>query len=468
MSPLSPENHDFQIERAQLGPVRELALKFNKDTTVSPHPHVVQSFLTPPQSPAVVRGKGRSAIPRETFLTPLQSPKINLVAQRASTFGKELKAGKRPSFIQKDPHNPFNNSMLWNTDESISIDDPELLVAETMPVVGSARDYEKVFKEDDQTSVTVPSDDSFLINLDDSTATRDDALLYKQHDHSVEVRKVKSKAKKDQKDVKKSKKSDKDATNSKAKSPKSKQKRVVFSGIAPLYPSWDFGKVKKIELPPVSSTTIHAAIIIQRMMRGWWRRLNFRVQLLTYRLENRERLTSEALERVWNDTEAKKNKFYDIMKGKMDRRQDREIEKKVTCRSQGQQIIEYLRKDNKKIREDTDRIKRKFREQKEKQLSLEAASEQIAQNMEVLQVHTKRFQETHNQLARIEPVYQDKVATLEDSYAQAKAYCDTEHICKLKYLNAMEKIVTMVQDRCTNRKLVDKVVDLMLSIDVDE
>ncbi|GAX23058.1 hypothetical protein FisN_15Hh042 [Fistulifera solaris] len=463
MSPLSPENHDVQIERAQLGPVRELALKFNNDTTVSPHPHVFQSFLTPPQSPAVFRG--RSAIPREAFLTPLQSPKINLVAQRASTFGKELKAGKRPSFIQKDPHNPFNNSMLWNTDESISLDDPELLVAQTMPEVGSARDYEKISKEDDQTSVTVPCDDSFLIHLDDSTAMKDDVVLDKEHDDSVEVKQVKSKAKKDKKDAKKSKKSDKD---SKAKSPKSKQKRVAFSGIAPLYSSWDFGKVKRVELPPVSSTTIHAAILIQRMMRGWWRRLNFRVQLLTYRLENRERLTSEALERVWTDTEAKKNKFYDILKGKMDRRQDREIEKKVTCRSQGQQIIEYLRKDNKKIREDTDRIKRKFKEQKEKNLGLIAASEQIAQNMEVLQVHTKRFQETHNQLARIEPVYQDKVATLEDSYAQAKAYCDTEHICKLKYLNAMEKIVTMVQDRCTNRKLVDKVVDLMLSIDVDE
>jgi hypothetical protein len=468
MSPLSPDNHDVQIERAQLGPVRELALKFNKDTTVSPHPNVFQSFLTPPQSPAVFRGQGRSTIPREAFLTPMQSPKINLVAQRASTFGKELKAGKRPSFIQRDPHNPFNNSMLWNTDESISLDDPELLVAEMMPEVGSARNYEKVSKEDDQTSVTVPSDDSFLINLDDSTAMRDDVLLYKQQESFVEVREVKPKAKKDKKEAKKSKKSDKDATTSKAKSPKSKQKRVAFSGIKPSYTSWDFGKVKKVDLPSVSSTTIHAAILIQRMMRGWWRRMNFRVQLLTYRLENRERLTSEALERVWNDTEAKKNKFYEIMKGKMDRRQDRDIEMKVTCRSQGQQIIEYLRKDNKKIREDTDRIKRKFREQKEKHLNLEAASDQIAQNMEVLQVHTKRFQETHNQLSRIEPVYQDKVAMLEESYAQAKAYCDTEHICKFKYLNAMEKIVTLVQDRCTNRKLVDKVVDLMLSIDVDE
>lgn len=436
-----------------------------------------EAFLTPLQSPKISIQNNKNKL--NSLSTSLQSPKINLVAQHSHKTAGAAK--KRPSFIQKDPNNPFNNSMLWNTDESNSLDEQELLVAQSMPKVVTFSDDAVTNKEkallscdDDNTSVTVPSDDSSFTGtppyFDDSTRRDDedddddDPVPSRQG----KVKKTKKDSKNEAKQSKTRKGSGKLATTTTASSTtrkrsKSKDRR----SLAQSYTSWDFGKVKHFHLPPMTTTTRNAVILIQRMMRGWWRRLQFRVQLLTYRLENKEHLTSVALEKVWTETEEKKNKFYDIMKGKLDRRQDRELEKTVTCRNQGQQIIEYLRKDNKKIREDSDRIKRKFKDQKEQQDRLITTSDQIAQNMEVLQVHTKRFQETHDQLMKIEPVYKDKVATLEESYAQAKAYCDTEHICKLKYLKAMEKVVTMVQDRCSNRKLVDKVVDLMLSIDVD-
>lgn len=483
MSPQSSQGQ-LNIERTQPGPVRELAMKFDKDTIVSPRVSAkgVQSFMTPPQSPAVFRAVQSRSMPRETFMTPLQSPKVNLVTERAAKFGIQTKPGKRPSFIQKDPNNPFNNSLLWKTDDQILLDEPEVPKQESMPElkVEDVVDFEaesiqnaqedKSFKNnDDNTSITAPSDDSSFTATNDDSAVRDDASPFTEHDSLRQVdtqkEKKKKKDKKEKKESKKSKKKHNETDKKKRSKSKDKRRKSLTNRT---HASWDFGKPKKIDLPPVTSTTIYAAISIQRMMRGWWSRLHFRIQLLTYRLENKERLTSAALEKVWIENQEKKDRFYEILKGKIDRRQERELEKTVTCRQEGQQIIEFLKKDNKKIREDTDRLKREIKEQKTQHARLEMTSDQIARNMKVLQVYAERFQESHEQLIQVEPVFKAKAVGLEDANEQAKAYCDTEHICKLKYLRTMEKIVMMVQDRCTNPKLVDLVVDLMLSIELDQ
>ena len=233
-------------------------------------------------------------------------------------------------------------------------------------------------------------------------------------------------------------------------------------------PRWDFGLPKTFAKPPKTAVTHRAATQLQRMMRGWYQRLKFKVQLYTYKLNNRDLLTHQAKLAVTQDLEERKAQFYQAAHARAERRKasqsqiqdvDAQLEKEQ------QRMIAKLRKDNKKERETNEELVTGIRSMKEQNKRLEAANASTVESFDTLRKHAKKIFETHEKLRKVEPKYREAAERLQESVDQRDAYCRSEHKTRLLYVKLVGNLVTLLENHPQDDGLVAEILEMILQLE---
>jgi hypothetical protein len=233
------------------------------------------------------------------------------------------------------------------------------------------------------------------------------------------------------------------------------------------YPTWEFGKTKHFEKPRDNEKTREAAICVQRMVRGWWQRLQFRIQLLEFKLLHRDVLTRQAVKKVHERKELRKNMYNKKMK-EVANKELAKVTDAEKCAYESQRIIQFLRKQNKKLREKNQKIYEASVNLKQENDRLEGVNWHTGDTVSQLSAYAKHIQETHDKLVHVIPKYQDSIFELQEGLDLRNQYCALEHKTKLLYLKCAGHVITKVEFCCRDADLVDEIVGYALQMDASD
>lgn len=207
-----------------------------------------------------------------------------------------------------------------------------------------------------------------------------------------------------------------------------------------------------------------AAKQIQRAMRGWWQRVQFRVALLQHKLDTAEDRTKEEISQVHECIQCRKKKFDEKIK-----KQKQAELKKVTMvestATEGQKLIFSLRKENKKLREKNTKIYKATHSLKAANTAFEAANSTTGDSHSALKEQAKTIEETHEKLKEVVPAYEANVEKYKAALQAHRTFGNTEHQIKLLYIQTVGTIVEMMEDRCRDTNLTEEIVEYCLAVE---
>lgn len=252
--------------------------------------------------------------------------------------------------------------------------------------------------------------------------------------------------------------------------PKKTKKKSVTENPKPVrqtetkYKCWEFGKKKSFVPPKNNKKNNAAAIQIQRIARGGWQRMQYKIALLQHKLDTSEECTCFALDQIQKRLEAQKAAYLKKMQAKAKKNLEKETVGSRAARD-AQDIIAYLRRDNKKLREKNEKLFASMSELKHENDRLEKASEEMAAAFDVLDGHTKQINKVHQHLQEIVPKYKNAVRELEEALKNRQEAFGAEHKVKNSYMNTVSDIVETMEDRCKDSNLVEEIVTYLLESD---
>jgi hypothetical protein len=236
------------------------------------------------------------------------------------------------------------------------------------------------------------------------------------------------------------------------------------------YPSWEFGKVKSFVRPdPKSSRNQKAAVHIQRYIRGWWARLQYKIAVLQFKLQNKDLLTWRALAKIKDKTQTRKEKMVRKLHDKHVQRLQKKTKEQRTT-EQAQTIIQALRAENKKLREKNARIIDACRNVKDQNDRLSTTTTAATDHISILTQHAEHIQQTNTKLLVVEPQYRKSVEVVAEAVEIRRQYCLCERQMKLSYVKCIGTMVDWIEDKLKDKEedLLDEIIGYVLDTeDVD-
>lgn len=130
-------------------------------------------------------------------------------------------------------------------------------------------------------------------------------------------------------------------------------------------------------------------------------------------------------------------------------------------------IIEYLRKENMKLRNQNDTMRKDFKSLKENNQRLMEANASAGQSFQALNDHAKQLNNTNAKLIRNVEGYKAQLEKLKDDLKTRQAYYLAEAEARLAYQKTMAQIVGAIQDKCRDAQLVEDVVIMALECEAE-
>jgi len=125
--------------------------------------------------------------------------------------------------------------------------------------------------------------------------------------------------------------------------------------------------------------------------------------------------------------------------------------------------VKYLKKDNEKTREHTKDMEADIEEMKETNHRLVEASASAGASLDSLEKQRARIAEHNAKLEENLKKYSDQNKQLEKDLANRQAYFEAENKIKRDYEKAMEKIVDLMEDKCDDSDLVERIMTAQLT-----
>jgi hypothetical protein len=138
------------------------------------------------------------------------------------------------------------------------------------------------------------------------------------------------------------------------------------------------------------------------------------------------------------------------------------------CAYESQRIIQFLRKQNKKLREKNQKIYEASVNLKEENDRLEGVNWHTGDTVSQLSAYAKHIKETHDKLVNVIPKYQDSIFELQEGVDLRNQYCALEHKTKLLYLKCAGCVINKVEDCCGDADVVDEIVGYALQMDAND
>lgn len=130
-------------------------------------------------------------------------------------------------------------------------------------------------------------------------------------------------------------------------------------------------------------------------------------------------------------------------------------------------IIEYLRKENMKLRGQNDTMRKDFKSLKENNQRLMEANASAGASFTALNDHAKQLNVTNAKLIKNVEAYKGQLEKLKDDLKTRQAYYLAEAEARLAYQKTMAQIVGAIQDKCRDAQLVEDVVIMALECEAE-
>jgi myosin-5 len=130
-------------------------------------------------------------------------------------------------------------------------------------------------------------------------------------------------------------------------------------------------------------------------------------------------------------------------------------------------IIEYLRKENMKLRTQNETLRKDFKSLKENNARLMEANASAGASFSALNDHAKHLNLTNAKLIRNVEAYKGQLEKLKDDLKTRQAYYLAEAEARLAYQKTMAQIVGAIQDKCRDAQLVEDVVIMALECEAE-
>lgn len=227
-----------------------------------------------------------------------------------------------------------------------------------------------------------------------------------------------------------------------------------------------------------------AAVRIQAIARGWLVRPSFQAKLKEKRQKDSLKKRITELEKQVRDAESKRSKEVEAArlaaeeemesyrhKVKEELANDKEKQKKNAQQQslieESGKIIEYLRKENMKLRNQNDTMRKDFKSLKENNMRLMEANASAGESFTALNDHAKNLNATNAKLIKNVDSYKVQLEKLKDDLKTRQAYYLTEAEARLAYQKTMASIVGAIQDKCRDAQLVEDVVIMALECEAE-
>jgi hypothetical protein len=218
-----------------------------------------------------------------------------------------------------------------------------------------------------------------------------------------------------------------------------------------------------------------AAIKIQALARGFIQRPKYRQALirkkeeadLANQLEKMKDKLAEAEDQRKRDLEDAKFQFEQEMEEYKEKLEDQlraEAEKQnksaqqQTLIDESGKIIEYLRKENMKLRQQCESMKRDYKSLKENNARLMEANASASSSFNQLNEHAKGLNATNARLIKNVDTYKKQLVKMKDDLKNRQAFYLAEAHARVAYQKTLARIVAQVQDKSRDAQLVEDVV----------
>lgn len=218
-----------------------------------------------------------------------------------------------------------------------------------------------------------------------------------------------------------------------------------------------------------------AAIRIQAAVRGFIQRPKYRQALvkkkeeedLANQLNKMKSKLEEAEEQRKRDLEEAKFQFEQEMEDYKEKLEDQlraEAEKQnksaqqQTLIDESGKIIEYLRKENMKLRQQCESMKRDYKSLKENNARLMEANASASNSFNQLNEHAKGLNSTNARLIKNVDTYKKQLVKMKEDLKNRQAFYLAEAHARVAYQKTLARIVSQVQDKSRDAQLVEDVV----------
>lgn len=234
-------------------------------------------------------------------------------------------------------------------------------------------------------------------------------------------------------------------------------------------------KKDKKKLKRLGKRSKKAAIRIQALARGFIQRPRYRAALarkkeeedLANQLDKMKDQLQEAEEQRKRDLEDAKFQFEQEMEEYKEKLEDqlRAEAEKVNKSAQQQtlidesgKIIEYLRKENMKLRGQCEGMKRDYKSLKENNSRLMEANASASNSFNQLNDHAKGLNATNARLIKNVDTYKKQLVKMKEDLKNRQAFYLAEAHARVAYQKTLARIVAQVQDKSRDAQLVEDVV----------
>ncbi|CAB9523006.1 Unconventional myosin [Seminavis robusta] len=145
---------------------------------------------------------------------------------------------------------------------------------------------------------------------------------------------------------------------------------------------------------------------------------------------------------------------------KIDKTELQAMQKKV---AESDKVVSYLKKDNEKTRQKTKDMEADIEELKETNQRLVEASASAGASLDSLNKQKARIEDHNAKLEDNLGKYTDQNKQLQRDLDNRQAYFEAEKKIKEDYEKAMEKVVEMMEDKCDDSALVEKIMTAQLT-----
>merc|ERR1719223_2626426 len=218
-----------------------------------------------------------------------------------------------------------------------------------------------------------------------------------------------------------------------------------------------------------------AAIKIQALARGFIQRPKYKQALLRKKEEEdlanqldkmkeelvkaedqRKRELEDAKFQFEQEMEEYKEKLEDQLRAES--KKHGESAQQQTLIDESGKIIEYLRKENMKLRGQVETMKRDYKSLKENNSRLMEANASASNSFNQLNDHAKGLNATNARLIKNVDTYKKQPVKMKEDLKNRQAFYLAEAHARVAYQKTLAKIVAQVQDKSRNPQLIEDVV----------
>merc|ERR1711935_1311602 len=172
--------------------------------------------------------------------------------------------------------------------------------------------------------------------------------------------------------------------------------------------------------------------------------------------DQRKRELEDAKFQFEQDMEEYKEKLEDQLRAES--KKHGESAQHKTLIDESGKIIEYLRKENMKLRQQCESMKRDYKSLKENNSRLIDANSSASKSFNQLNDHAKGLNATNARLIKNVDTYKKQLVKMKEDLKSRQAFYLAEAHARVAYQKTLARIVAQVQDQSKNPQLIEDVV----------